>query len=224
MKNLKTFFVSLALCAPLTAAAQNIAINEENFPDENFRNWLLEQDYGADGVITEEEIARISEIHVFERSISSLKGIEHFTALTDLRCSRKQLTALDVSNNTALTWLACHVNQIKGEAMDALVNSLPETTRAWLYVYSENPDENEGNIITKLQVAAAKAKGWTPYYMPDDSWEWIEYEGIDDTATSIALPKIENGTAAVYTLHGQKVTTPKKGGIYIVDGKKVVVK
>ena len=56
MKKRKTLFNALALCAPLTATAQDIAINAENFPDENFRNYLLDQDYGADGVITEFEI------------------------------------------------------------------------------------------------------------------------------------------------------------------------
>ena len=56
MKNFKNLFFALAMCAPLTAAAQDIEINAENFPDENFRNWLLDTGYGADGVITEEEI------------------------------------------------------------------------------------------------------------------------------------------------------------------------
>ena len=55
-------------------------------------------------------------------------------------------------------------------------------------------------------------------------WLWVEYEGSDDTAASIALPEIESSTAEVYTLQGQKVTAPQKGGIYIVGGKKVVVK
>ena len=332
MKQLKNLFVAFALCAPLTAAAQDIEINEDNFPDENFRNYLLEQDYGADGVITETEIEGITDINVYNKNISSLKGIEHFTALTYLQCdwnkltaldvssnteltlldcdgnqlttldvsknttltklscysnqltaldvsnntaltslgcytnqltaldvsnntaltrldcagnqltaldvsnnkalgvlgcNRNQLTALDVSNNKALTRLDCYNNQIKGEAMDALVNSLPETPDGWLYVYSEDPDVNDGNIITKPQVAAAKAKGWTSYYYGLDDekgWSWQEYEGMDDTAASIALPEIEDGTAEVYTLQGRKVTTPQKGGIYVVNGKKVVVK
>ena len=31
-------------------------IDETNFPDDNFRHYLLEQDYGKDGVLTEAEI------------------------------------------------------------------------------------------------------------------------------------------------------------------------
>ena len=47
---------------------------------------------------------------------------------------------------------------------------------------------------------------------------------MDDSATSIALPEIENGSAAIYTLSGQKVTDTTKKGVYIINGKKVVVK
>ena len=41
----------LALLALLTASTAwaDVEINETNFPDANFRNWVLAQDYGADG-------------------------------------------------------------------------------------------------------------------------------------------------------------------------------
>ena len=39
---------------------KEIPINATYFPDENFRKYLLEQDYGKDGVITEEEFANIT--------------------------------------------------------------------------------------------------------------------------------------------------------------------
>ena len=106
--------------------------------------------------------------------------------------------------------------------MDALISSLPSNTtdNAYrFYVYST--DENEGNVCTKSQVAAAKAKGWTPYYYDN---EWKEYEGSDDETTGITLPEMEIGNAPVYNLSGQKVSTPQKGGIYVIGGKKVVVK
>ena len=109
--------------------------------------------------------------------------------------------------------------------MDALVSSLPETTAGTLCVYYESASD-EGNVCTKSQVAAIKAKGWTPLYISKE-WNWLEYGGIDDDeAAGIALPELvmENGDAPVYNLAGQKVTSPVKGGIYIVGGKKVVVK
>ena len=92
--------------------SEGIAIDETNFPDENFRNWVLAQDYGLDGVLTEEEIAGVTFIDVSEKNIASLKGIEYFTALTQLDCYENQLTSLDVSKNTVLTWLSCDNNQL----------------------------------------------------------------------------------------------------------------
>ena len=88
------------------------AINEENFPDEKFRNWILAQKYGEDGALTAEEIAAVTEINVSNKSISDLTGIEYFTALTSLNCDGDQLTSLDVSKNTALTELYCSYNKL----------------------------------------------------------------------------------------------------------------
>ena len=112
MKMIKKLFVALALCAPLTAAAQGVEINEENFPDANFREWLLNTDYGRDGVLTAAEIEGVTSMDLYNKKISSLKGIEYFTALTELDCVYNQLTALDISKNTALTVLACQQNQL----------------------------------------------------------------------------------------------------------------
>ena len=36
-----------------------IAINATNFPDANFRSWLLQQSYGSDGILTQTEIENI---------------------------------------------------------------------------------------------------------------------------------------------------------------------
>ena len=90
----------------------SIAINESNFPDANFRNYLLSQSFGSDGVITEAEIAGVKEINVSNHNITSLEGIEFFTALTRLFCLNNQLTTLDVSKNTALLYLDCYDNQL----------------------------------------------------------------------------------------------------------------
>ena len=89
-----------------------IYINKKNFPDDNFRAYLLEQDYGQDGVITADEIADIWCIDVCEMEITSLKGIEYFTALEQLVCDYNELTELDVSNFPLLKVLDCSYNQL----------------------------------------------------------------------------------------------------------------
>jgi len=117
----------------------DIIINEENFPDENFRSWLLSQSYGSDGVLTEEEIAGVNKINVYRESIQSLKGIEYFTALTYLDCSFNPLTSLDVSKNTALTYLNCNGNQL------TLLDVSKNTALTELYC--------DGNQLTSLDVS-----------------------------------------------------------------------
>ena len=89
-----------------------IKIDEKNFPDVNFRNWLLKQDYATDGVLTEEILSEITEMDVHGCAIHSLKGIEHFTALTKLNCSMNRLTSLDVSHCPALKVLDCFINDL----------------------------------------------------------------------------------------------------------------
>ena len=93
-----------------------IEVNATNFPDEAFRNWILQNVSGAsDGILTEEEIARVTSINCSSYnsySITTLQGIEFFSALTDLRCHYNQLTVLDVSNNLALNTLICSNNQL----------------------------------------------------------------------------------------------------------------
>ena len=179
-----------------------IQINATNFPDEDFRNFLLGQDYGADGVLTEMEINNITYIQCIAEGIGSLKGIEYFTSLTDLYCSWNSvksldlskntklknlecahcgLTTLDLSQNTALKFLDCSLNSIKGDGMDNLVNSLPTTVNGVFHV-----TRGDNNICTKAQVAAAKARGWTPYYYDGNNNGkeiWLEYAGFEQNIT-----------------------------------------
>ena len=89
-------------------------------------------------------------------------NVSNNTRLTELYCRGNQLTSLDVSKNTALIQFWCHTNQIKGEAMDALVNSLPTVENVVFYVI-DTQDDNEGNVCTKSQVSIAKEKGWIVY-------------------------------------------------------------
>jgi hypothetical protein len=104
--------VSVRPVATASSTPSGIAIDENNFPDENFRNWVLAQDYGKDGVLTEDEIAIVTEIDVSRMDIADLTGIEYFTALTGLQCENNQLTSIDVSKNTALKELNCNWNQL----------------------------------------------------------------------------------------------------------------
>ena len=91
-----------------------VEINETNFPDENFRNYIAkESDTNGDGILSQEEIKSVSEIDVKFLNINSLKGVEFFTSLAILDCSYNNLSEIDVSNNIDLWSFACEHNELK---------------------------------------------------------------------------------------------------------------
>lgn len=87
----------------------NININETNFPDKEFSDWIKTHITGADDdVLTPEEISNVKKIVVSNKGeIKNLKGIEYFTALEYLMCFNTGITELDVRNNKQLTKLYC---------------------------------------------------------------------------------------------------------------------
>ncbi len=153
---------------PIPAMAEDtVAITETNFPDDNFRSWLQAK-YGDSAVISQ-----VTEINVADQSISNLKGIEHFSALTRLDCDFNRLTSLDVSKNTGLEYLDCNCNELKSLDMgkntglktlhcdNNQLTSLDVSKNAelkYLYCYS--------NQLTSLDVS--KNTGLTRLYCYDN--------------------------------------------------------
>ena len=100
----------LAAPAPVSSG---LAIDETNFPDANFRSYVLAKfDSNGDEKLDDEEIANVKYIFAPSKTISSLKGIEYFTELLELDCGNNQLTSLDVSKNTKLVKLICSKNAL----------------------------------------------------------------------------------------------------------------
>ena len=104
-----------------TAAAQSeetgdvtgdVAIDEEHFPDSNFREFVKKYDRDRNGILSQSELAKVTDLNCRGKSITSLEGIEHFTSLKELNCRENQLTELDVSNNSELESLDCYENQL----------------------------------------------------------------------------------------------------------------
>ena len=89
--------------------------------DETFAQKLQERDIVADAEkITMQEMqsmAIMTELDISGTydnpgSLTSLRGIEYFEALTKLNCNRNSLPELDVSQNTELTELRCEYNSL----------------------------------------------------------------------------------------------------------------
>ena len=136
-----TTLLSLFLLFSISVFADDIAINEENFPDANFRAVVAASriDKDQNGYLSEEEITATTYLLIDSKSIADLKGIELFTSLVNLSCSHNQLTSLDVSKNTALTNLDCSYNQLT--SLDVSKNTALEV----LHCYD--------NLLTSLDVS-----------------------------------------------------------------------
>ena len=82
--------------------------------DQAFLNALIEQgvDVNGDNLISYKEAEAIFILNVSRKDISDISGITAFSNLDSLNCSRNQLTSLDISNNTLLTFLDCSGNQL----------------------------------------------------------------------------------------------------------------
>ena len=83
----------------------DVAISSENFPDENFREFVKQYDINSDGVLSQQEIAAVTEMSfgLYEdRQHESLTGIKYFTSLESLICFRTFIESIDVSGMTNL--------------------------------------------------------------------------------------------------------------------------
>ena len=214
-----------------------VAINYNNFPDANFRKYLLSRDFGADERLYADEALTVDMMLIDVKGIADLTGIQYFPnlgylradgnklekldlrdntklydlscdnngmtelylpeseSLTRLSCNSNNLTSLDVSghsklrylsanfnqlsslklgNNNVLEYLYCAVNQLKGEAMDQLIAELPSSiVEGEFHIINTNSAFTEGNEMTAEQVAAAIARGVTPYCY--DGQKWVPY-------------------------------------------------
>lgn len=145
-----------------------VLIDEETFPDANFRNYIKEEiDGNENDLLSPEEIDQVEEISINYRNISSLQGISIFENLEALYCTGNQLDSLDVSHNTALKRLCCMENQLTGldvsqntaliilTCNDNLLTSLDishNLTLKELYCYSNNMQNLDVSHNTSLEV------------------------------------------------------------------------
>lgn len=124
---------------------KGIAIDETNFPDPAFRNYLIETyDFAKDGILTDEEIKNTKRLFLGIDSIKSLKGIEYFTDLKKLFCFFNEITELDMSRNTKLTYLDC--SNCKITKLNIANNVLLDT------LYCENNELTELDISNNTEL------------------------------------------------------------------------
>ena len=90
----------------------SLPINEKNFPDDNFRNYIKTYKAGSRDVLTVEERSKVETIEVEGKNISRLEGIEAFPNLKVLNCGNNSIQKLDLRQNPKLETLKCNENQL----------------------------------------------------------------------------------------------------------------
>ena len=90
-----------------------VNIDNINFPDDKFRAFVERYDKDNDGWLSLSERNNVSQIQIINSGkMSSIKGIEFFTALKYLDCSYHKISELNISNQTALKKLNCAGNNL----------------------------------------------------------------------------------------------------------------
>ena len=105
----------ILFCLPMIGFGQSFIV-KTYVPDDNFENYLEVNGMG-DGVQLNDSInfwaiEMLIHLDVSNQNISNLTGIEDFTALLELNCSKNQLSEFDVSHNTYLSTLDCSDNYL----------------------------------------------------------------------------------------------------------------
>ncbi len=123
-----------------------LIISEKTFPDEEFRNIILsaEFDMNQDGLLSTEEIARVTNLWLEGGGFTDLTGINYFTELTELDAQNNNFTSLDLSGLTKLESLYLNANP----NLESL-NLTGCTALQYLYV--------NNNSLTTLDVSQNKA-------------------------------------------------------------------
>lgn len=124
----------------LLAADGSVEINDDNFPDHNFQEFIrqnYDKDDGhgnmaGDGYLSSEEIEAVTYMRLLQPDgtqwgtkgygIKDLKGIKLFTNLQHLICSKNELTELDLSGCTSLIVVNCDENQLTRVDVSQCVN------------------------------------------------------------------------------------------------------
>lgn len=90
----------------------SLPINEDNFPDDTFRDYIKTYKAAGSNVLTVEQRKNVKEIKINKKGVSDLTGIEAFPNLTELDCGNNSIQELDLRQNPKLRKLICNNNQL----------------------------------------------------------------------------------------------------------------
>ena len=161
MKKIIGLVFCLLLVSLCAFALADVAINETNFPDAVFREYVGQFDTDSNGSLSDDEMATVKEINLEgTKNCKSVAGVEYFPELETLNCWACNLPALDISKNTHLKKLSAAYNEFS--KLDVSNNT--ELIELWCYKnnlseldVSHNPELEvlvcSHNSLTKLDLS-----------------------------------------------------------------------
>ncbi len=204
-----------------------IGIDSTVFPDDTFRQFILDQGYDQDRdmKLSETELADVTEMDCRGEKTGSgirdLTGIGHFRYLTELDCSGNQLQELDVSRLAKLVSLDCSSNMIA--SLDVSRNSALETiccsrnsmrylsvSECWSLISLDCKD----NELTSLDIS------WCSQLDDLSCGSNSSLKVLDITSTPLirnyilTTPRVDNGTSVSY---GEYVPAGQVNTLYHVE-------
>lgn len=149
--------------------------------------------YVMENNFSELELELIPQLTLFSCSSNPIKELSTGanSMLRTLGAANAQLKSLDLSSNRALMVLQCYGNEINGEAMTAMIASLParsamEPGEAFVV----NTPKGDKNVIRQADVEAAKKIHWQIFNFLDGVNEGRNpYEGVE---VGIQTPEVVN--------------------------------
>lgn len=151
---------------------------------------------------------RIKQLACWGNDLTAI-SLENCQDLTVLACSSNKLTTLDLSHCPRLFLLACARNQIRGDAMKALAESLPDRSNTqpgvWQVHKSLDKIAQDGNICLKSDVSIATQRGWRVVLSETNE----DYPGADPDASTYTVDlKIGTGGTASITGYSDLKAVP----------------
>lgn len=183
---------------PAKAATAPVTIDETNFPDSVFREYVKQFDLDTDGSLSVAELEDIEIINVNECGISDLKGIEYFDHLRILRCRYNNLSSLDISKNTALYELNCTNNNLG--SLDVSQNTA--------LIYLECNDNNLSSLDLSKNTALGLSTTITPNYINAPLYKNGNSYYIDLSEFPLDVGRIRYPSAGTYDSATGKLVLP----------------
>ena len=186
----------------------------------------LKKLYCYNNQLTSLGLSAVTELEELDCSYNQLTSLDlsRNAALRGLWCNNNSIETLDLSCNTMLIFLSCVCNGISDERMTSLVNSLPQTTKGGQVFLEDRVHGSDSNKCTEEQEQIAIGKNWTvlrelPLICAGGGGGGHTL-GIDAPQNVHSCP-----SGDYYTLDGRRLDgLPTNKGIYIQNGRKVVVK